>query len=379
MQQKPIRIAQVIGKANLSGVDTVVMNYYRNIDRSKVQFDFIIDGYLDTPIDHEIEALGGKIYKVEPYEKNILKSMHQCYSIFKANNYPLVHCHMNTLSLFPLFEAWRAGIPVRIAHSHSTTAKGEGKRAVLKYALRPFAKLFPTNFCACSEYAGRWLFGDRLYDRGKVHLVKNAIDLDNFRFNPEVREQMRTKLGINNRFVVGHVGRFVYSKNHNFLIDVFNEVHKRNPDSVLLLVGDGTLKEQIRQKVDRLGLSDSVMFLGLRKDVTDLYQAMDVSVLPSNYEGFGMVALEAQASGLPVIVSEYVPKDTQVTDLLSYMHLTQPIGKWADKILTYEKYCRPLDIKDRFQKAGFDIFDAGKDLTKWYLKIAASSPTRMFP
>lgn len=377
--KEPVRVAQVVGPVVLGGVDTMVMNYYRHIDRSKVQFDFIMDGYEDTPIDDEIKALGGRVYKVEPYAHNMVKSMRQYYRIFRDKHYQIVHCHMNTLSVFPLFEAWRAGIPVRIAHSHSTAVRSEGKKTVMKYALRPFAKLFPTHCCACSEYAGRWLFGDRLYDVGKVHVVKNAIDLDRFRFNPETRERLRKELGISNQFVVGHVGRFMYQKNHDFLIDIFHEIHKRRSNSVLLLIGDGPLKGRIRQKVNELGLSDAVQFLGRRKDTPELYQEMDICLLPSFYEGFGMVALEAQAAGLPVIASECVPKEVQVTDLLSYLQLAQPPGKWADKILAYENYHRPLDTKDRIQEAGFDIHAAGKDLTEWYLKIAVTPPARTFP
>ncbi len=369
MAKDPIRIAQVVGKVMLAGVDTMVMNYYRHIDRNKIQFDFIMDGYSKTPIDDEIKSMGGKVYKVEPYEKNILKSMHQCYEIFKTNHYSIVHSHMNTLSVFPLFEAWRAGVPVRIAHSHSTAAKGEGFRTIMKYMLRPFATLFSTHYCACSEYAGRWLFGDKLFDNGKVHLVKNAIDLDRFSFKPEVRQKVRKELNIDGKFVVGHVGRFVYQKNHNFLIDIFCEVHRKRPNSVLLLIGEGPLQEQIRQKVSELGLTGSVRFLGLRKDVPDLYQAMDVFVLPSFYEGLGMVAVEAQAAGLPVMVSDRVPEEAQVTDTLSVVRLSEPAAVWARAVLTRAGQTRRAAVPE-IARAGYEIASAAKGLGSWYRALA---------
>ena len=370
-EKGPIRVAQVVGPVVLGGVDTMVMSYYRNIDRSKVQFDFIMDGYYDTPIDDEIKALGGKVYKVEPYAKNMVKSMRQYYQIFKENQYPIVHSHMNTLSVFPLFEAWRAGVPVRIAHSHSTASKGEGKRTVMKYMLRPFAKLFPTHYCACSEYAGRWLFGDKLFDHGKVHLVKNAIDLERFSFKPEVREKVRAELGIGGKFVVGHVGRFMYQKNHDFLIDIFCEVHRRESNSVLLLIGNGPLKEQIRQKVDRLGLSDSVCFMGLRRDVQDLLWAMDVFLLPSFYEGLPVVCVEAQAAGLSCLISDLVTREIKITPLISFCSISRPAQEWANLALSFSSSQR-AQLADKINATGFNIKVEAKNLENFYFSLCST-------
>ena len=370
--KEPIRVAQVVGPVVLGGVDTMVMNYYRRIDRSKVQFDFIMDGYYDTPIDAEIKALGGGVYKVEPYADNMLKSMRQYYRIFKENRYPIVHSHMNTLSVFPLFEAWRAGVPIRIAHSHSTAARSEGKKTMMKYALRPFAKIFPTHTCACSEYAGRWLFGDRLFDAGKVHLVKNAIDLDRFRFNPETRERVRAELGIGDKFAVGHVGRFMYQKNHDFLIDIFCEIHRRKPNSVLLLIGEGPLKEQIRQKADGLGLSDSVCFMGLRRDVPELYQAMDALMLPSFYEGLPVVGVEAQAAGLPCLVSDTVTREIKVTPLVEFFSLSRPAEEWADKTLSFAGRFQRVETGAKMKDAGFEVQTEAKRLEKFYLRLGGT-------
>lgn len=369
MRKEPIRVAQVVGPVLLAGVDTVVMNYYRNIDRTKVQFDFIMDGYDSTPIDNEIKELGGRVYKVESYKKNMRKSIQQYYQILKDNHYQIVHSHMNTLSVFPLFAAWRAGVPVRIAHNHSTSAKGECKVTIMKYMLRPFAKVFSNHFCACSSLAGKWLFGKCFYNSGKVRLIQNAIDIQRFSFNQDIRERIRKELGLENKFVVGHVGRFVYQKNHDYLLDVFRDIHRYNQNSVLLLIGDGPLKSEIEQKVARFDLGKSVHFLGVRKDVPNLMQAMDIFVFPSNYEGLGMVAIEAQAAGLPTIVSEEIPREAKITDLLSYCHLSQSPEKWAEAILSRMNGFQRIKNDDEIKGAGFDIQTEADKLLQMYMSI----------
>lgn len=368
MKPQPIRIAQVIGKANLSGVDTVVMEYYRHIDRKRIQFDFIIDGYEKTPIDEEIRELGGRIYKVEPYARNVVKSVQQWTAFFRENNYPIVHSHLNTLSVLPLYAAWRAKVPIRIAHNHSTSSPGEGSRTILKYLLRPGARLFATHYCSCSSLAGKWLFGERFYNSGQVRLIKNAINIDKFSYNFQVRDQVRREFQLEGKLVVGHVGRFVYQKNHAFLLDIFLETHRRNDSAVLMLVGAGELEQAIKNKTESLGLKKSVLFLGTRTDVASLMQAMDVFIFPSHYEGLGMVAIEAQVAGLPAIVSEAVPREANITNLLEYCQLSQPASVWAEKALVQggrKDYIRERQ-DDQLRRAGYDIETAARELNEWY-------------
>lgn len=375
MKLQPIRIAQVIGRANLSGVDTVVMEYYRHIDRSRIQFDFIIDGYEETLIDEEIRELGGRIYKAEPYERNIIKSVQQWTTFFRENRYPIVHSHLNALNVFPLYAAWRAKIPVRIVHNHSTSAPGEGIRTALKYLLRPGAKLFATHYCACSTLAGKWLFGERLYNAGQVYLIKNAINISKFSYNPQTRERVRRAFDLEGKLVVGHVGRFVYQKNHTFLLDIFQEIHSRNEETVLMLVGSGELEQAMKCKADILGLTDSVMFLGTRTDVADLMQAIDVFVFPSNYEGLGMAAIEAQTAGLPTVVSEAVPEEAKVTGLLEYCGLSQSASVWAEKILACygEKAYNRRNQDEELTRAGYGIIGEADALLRWYESIDVNS------
>lgn len=330
--KEPIRVAHIMGKMMSGGVESVVMNYYRHIDQSKVQFDFIIDNDSTIVPYEEIESLGGRVYRIPPYQKPV--AYHKALlALFCENKYRIVHSHINTLSVFPLFAAKRAGVPVRIAHSHSTAGKGETMRNLLKYTLRPFSKVFPTHFCACSEYAGRWLFGDRFYDTGKVMLMRNAIDISKFAFDLQVRDDVRRELDIEDKLVIGHVGRFMKQKNHSFLIDIFERIHMQTPNSVLLLVGEGELEQEIRNKAERLGLADCVRFLGVRNDVHRLLMAMDVFLLPSLYEGLPVVGIEAQVSGLKVVMSDTVTWEVKVTENLEYILLSRSADEWADLIL----------------------------------------------
>ncbi|MCF0242820.1 MAG: glycosyltransferase family 1 protein, partial [Treponema sp.] len=290
-------IAQVMGKWLGGGVESVVMNYYRNIDRSKIQFDFICDSDSTNIPYEEIESLGGKVMLVPPYQK-VLAYRKELINIFNENHYRIVHSHLNTLSCFSLSAAKKAKVPVRIAHSHSSTNKKEWKKNILKQILRPWSSIFATHYFCCSELAGRWQFGNKKYDDGKVFLLNNAIDLEKFRFDKNVRKSKRTELGISeNTFVLGHIGRFVTVKNQKFIIDVFSSVHEKEKDSVLIIAGQGPLEMELKEYVKKLGLETSVKFLGQRNDAQELYQAMDVFLLPSLYEGLPVVLVEAQASG----------------------------------------------------------------------------------
>lgn len=374
MNKKILRVVHIIGKVEMGGVQAVVMNYYRNIDKTKVQFDFIIDGYNETPIDEEIKSMGGKVYKIEPYEKNIFKNMLQCYKIFKTNKYTIVHCHLNTLSVFPLFVAWICKIKIRICHNHSTAAKGEGKKNLIKYILLPFSKLFATHYCACSELSGRWIFGNNFYNKGKVKLIKNAIDINKYSYNKFVRDKKREQMNLNNKFVIGHVGRFVYQKNHNFLIDIFNEAYKINNNLILILVGDGQLKNQIQYKVKKLGLKDNILFLGNRFDVPELMQAMDLFLLPSFYEGLPVVGVEAQAAGLKCIFSDSITYETKVTNLVEFIGLNKSPKYWANQIIKYSDRYNRENTDIQIKKAGYEIKIAAHNLLLWYKKLLYNFP-----
>lgn len=320
-----------MGKWVGGGVESVIMNYYRHLDHSKVQFDFICDeDSTRIPYD-EIKKLGGRVFLVPKYQ-NLPKYLKALEKLFKENQYRIVHSNINTLSVFPLYAAKKAGVPIRISHSHSTSNPKEWKRNLIKNILRPFSKRYATDYFACSELAGRYLFGNKAFDQGEVKIIHNAIDVEKFKFDEVARKKLRKEFEIkDSTIVIGHVGRFVQQKNHTFLVDVFKEFHGKNPDSKLLLVGSGPLEDEIKKKVDRLGLKDSVLFLGQRDDINKLYSVMDIFCLPSLYEGLPVVGVEAQAAGLPTIFSNRISEEVIISSYAKNVSI-QDTGFYIEKI-----------------------------------------------
>lgn len=367
--EEPIRVASVIGRYIGGGVEAVTINYYRNIDKNKVQLDFICDEDSTNIPYEEIERMGGKVIIIPSYSK-LFKYHKALKRVLKEGNYKIIHSNINTLSVFSLFAAKCAGVPVRIAHSHSTTNKKEKKKNLMKQVLRPFSKVFATDYMCCSELAGRWLFGNKEYDKGNVYLLNNAIDLDKFKYNESLRKKKRNELGIkDDTLVIGHIGRFVAQKNHDFLINIFNEIHKKNNNSILLLAGQGPLMEDIKNKVKELNLDDNVKFLGQRNDANELYQAFDVFLLPSLYEGLPVVGVEAQAAGLLCYLSDDMTKETKVLDITKFMSLNNTPEEWADNILDDVKKYKRIDTSKEMTAKNFNIKEEAKKLEEYYLNL----------
>lgn len=365
--QPPVRVLQVLNHMDYGGIEAVVMNYYRFTDQSKVQFDFAVSEDSILPQKNEIQKRNGTIYLL-PRVSRFSRYISALKKIIRENDYQIVHCHLNTLSVFPLLAAFLAGTKVRICHNHTTAHFGEGKRTIVKYLLRPFCKCFATDYFACGEYAGRWMYGDRCFHTNRVYIIKNAIDVDKFRFDPKLRNHMRNELGLKDQFVIGHIGRFMYQKNHDFLIDVFYEVYRRKKNAVLLLIGEGELEGQIREKVQRLGIADAVIFFGSCKDTSGLYQVMDVFCLPSFYEGVPVVAIEAQASGLPVFLSDKVSNEVKVLENFEAVSLELPAEIWAVRILKLygmekQRNTGYFNTTD----AGFSIMEQAEHLVNYYI------------
>ena len=359
--ERPLRIAQVLNRMDSGGIEAVVMNYYRHIDRDRIQFDFYFAAGSTFPQREELERLGAGIFPVPSYSHPLAYHRALCRA-FKAGDYTIVHAHLSTMSVFALFAAWRAGVPVRICHNHTTAHWGEGKKTLLKYILRPFNKLFATDYFACGEKAGRWMYGNRCFDAGRVHVMPNAIDTKKFEYDQAARIRLREELKIpQDAFVVGHVGRFMYQKNHPFLLQVFKEVLRLRENAFLLLVGEGELQQTIRQSVREQSLEGKVIFTGARQDVSKLYSAMDVFCLPSFYEGLPVVALEAQANGLPCVFSDRMTEEILLTSKAIQLALDNP-ERWARTVLAFNQRTEGL-------KSGhYNIEMEQQNLSKYYIK-----------
>lgn len=334
---EPIRVAQVLNRMDSGGIEAVVMNYYRNIDRSKVQYDFYFAADSRLPQREELERLGAGLYPVPAYSKPFQYHM-ALYQAFRARGYSIVHAHLSTMSLFALFAAWRAGVPVRICHNHTTAHKSEGKRTMLKYLLRPFNKVFATDYFACGETAGRWMYGDRCFDAGKVAVLPNAIQTEKYRYDSAARLALRQELGLpQEAFVVGHVGRFMHQKNHRFLLQLFAAFAAQKPEAWLLLIGEGELQQEMEELAVQLGVRQRVIFTGARPDVNKLYSVMDVFCLPSYYEGMPLVAWEAQANGLQCLFADTISREAVLRRETAVLALEQPVWLQALQGLTAQR------------------------------------------
>jgi len=359
----PIRILHIVTYMGRGGLETMIMNYYRHMDRSRVQFDFLVHRDFRADYDDEIEALGGRIYRISrqnPWSRSYLGELDR---FFQGHpEYQIVHVHQDCLSSVALKAAKKNGVPVRIGHSHSSSQDKN-----LKYPIKLFYKRFipayATLLFACGREAGEWMF-----DGAPFRVLNNAIDTRAYTFDPDKRSWIRQTLGIGvDAFVVGHVGRFHAVKNHSFLLEVFRQLHHRNPNSVLLLVGDGDLREQMEKKAEAMGIFDAVVFTGIRSDVPDLMQAMDCFVFPSLYEGIGIVVLEAQAAGLTCVVSDSVPAECAKTHLVTRISLKESAEIWAERVLEQGGKVR-IDTYNEFVQAGYDITQCAKWLQNFYLE-----------
>lgn len=360
---EPIRVLMVNYKMQCAGIESFIMNMYRNIDSKKVKIDFLVHYSERQFYDDEIEKMGGKIYRLSVREDNkFIKYKMELTNFF--NNHPeykIVHGHMESFGVFYLREAKKNGVPIRIAHSH-IAKRNSGIKGYMKSILNIFYKTYATHLFACSIDSGKFIFGNN--DNFTVY--NNAIDVNKFKFNKEVRDNVREELNINDNFVIGHVGRFNIQKNHNFLVNVFNEVYKKNNKVILLLLGEGELEDEIQKKVKKLGLENNVKFLGVRSDMDMIYQAMDLFILPSLFEGLPVSAIEAQAAGLKCILSDKITSETSKTNNIEYLSLGINVREWADKILKWNNNYERKDTSDLIKLAGYDIKTQAKQLQEFY-------------
>lgn len=365
-----MKIIYILGGAmNFGGTEAFIMNYYRHIDHEKVAIDFIYQGDQNGVYDGELLACGSKIYHVPFKSRHPIAFSKGVAKILKEGSYEIIHSQMDGTGAWPLAIAKQFGVPVRIAHSHNTAHQTKNPlKLFFNEAMKRLLARYATDLWACGEEAGRFLFGDRLVDAGKVTIIRNAIDLERYAYSEKKRKKFRDEFGIrDDEAVVGHVGQFREQKNHRKIISVFDEMAKSGAEYRLMLVGSGPLEEEVRHLVRERGLEDKVVFTGARDDVNDLLSAFDVFLFPSLFEGLSLVGIEAQANGMPCVFSDTIPKETRMTELVSAVPLDAPDEVWAEAVYSALRMSR-RDCSEELRRAGYDIHLEARKLEKRYME-----------
>lgn len=361
----------VVGKFGSGGAEALLMNLFRNIDRSQFVFDFAVHDDNDGFYGKEAKELGGKVYYFPKYKIFNGIKYRKCWKKFfkeHAKEYQIIHTHHSSSVSMILKIAKKFGL-YTIAHSHSAgwdkSLMGLGNR-LLSHGTRKVAD----HFFACSYEAAVAQFGKKVAnDKSRCEIIKNGIPVNKYVYNESIRKLIRKELGVSdNVHLYGHVGRFTYAKNHQFLLKVYAEILKKDNNSKLLLIGGGDLKSNIISQIKELKLEDHVILAGEKNNVNDYLQAMDYFIFPSNYEGLGIVLIEAQASGLRCMKSDVIPNEVDITDLVSHMSLNESPSNWANKILENIEYSRQ-NMAKFVEKSGYDIKTSVEHLSSFYLEI----------
>ena len=346
----------------------MVMSLYRAIDRSKVQFDFVIDNDVENVFEEEIERLGGRIYRLPKFNGKNYKQVRKAWDTFFVSHpeYKVLHSHVRSYASMYLPVAKAHGVKT-IIHSHNTS-NGHGIAAAAKMVLQYPLRFQADYFFGCSEIAGQWLFGKKVVKSDRYFMLKNAVDVDRFSYRANAREEIRRKLGIgDNDFVIGHIGRMHPQKNHRFLIDCFREIAEQRSDTKLMLLGDGELRREIEEQIRQMDLEDRVLLLGIQSDPEMYLSAMDCLMLPSVHEGLPVVVVEAQASGLRCFVSDTVTREVCLSELVQYLPITQGTEPWVNAGVSCTQ--QRLDVTKQIEENGFCVNSSAKWLLDFYLKI----------
>lgn len=349
-----------------NGITNVILNYYENMKKDDLQIDFVTSNKVGVEIDKDIikKIKNANLYRLSNRRSKLIKYLYQLSKIMK-NDYDVVHVNGNSETMaFELCMAQYYKVPVRIAHCHSTSYKSRN------FLYTPLKRLFRNSYTdkiSCSKDAGEWIFG-----RDNFIVLNNAIDVNKYSYEILIREEYRRKLGISNKFVVGHIGLFDEGKNHDFILDIFKEIHLKKQNSMLLLIsGSDTIPSKIQEKIKNLALNDCIQILLKRSDISNLLQAMDVFVFPSKWEGLGLSLIEAQASALPCIASTEVPIESKVTDYVKFLSLQDDSKVWAEKILEADvdvRKKRKNEVIEKIINAGYDIKKNSHILKEIYMK-----------
>lgn len=369
MQDKPIRVLHMIGCFEAGGSQAMVINLLRAIDRTKVQFDFIVDNPERMEWAPQAEELGAEIYVMPKFRGNNGAEVRRAWNRFFGEHpeYKVLHSHVRSYASIYLPIAKKHGVKT-IVQSHSTS-NGSGFASVVKRCLQFPLRYQADCFFGCSKEAGQWLFGKKVVEGSRYYMLKNAIDIDKYRYDPQIRKKYREELELGEKKTMIHVGRLHPAKNHMFLLEVFAQVVKQNPNTVLLLVGDGELRDEIQKKISALGLQDCVQMLGSRSDVPQLLQAADFFVFPSAWEGLPVTLVEAQAAGLPCFISDQITKEVVLSDLVTCLPIDHGVDCWTKQLTNANASRR--DVAGQIQEKGYDIRESARWLADFYEGLAA--------
>lgn len=363
-----IRVLHMIGSLNMGGAQTMMMNLYRNIDRNLIQFDFILDHSEQLYFADEVKSLGGKIYVLPEFKGKNGFEIKKAWNNFFAEHteYKVLHSHVRSYASIYIPIAKRHGVKT-IIHSHSTS-NGRGIVALIKTLMQYPLRYQADYFLGCSREAGEWLFGKKIVNSSRYFMLRNAIDTRQYQISESVRMKYRTELVAKEKTLVFiHVGRFHEAKNHIFLLEMFSEYLKNNNDSLLILIGDGDLRTVIENKIQSLNINNNIRILGTRNDVSNLLQAADCFLFPSSWEGLPVTVVEAQAAGLPCLISDAVTNDVNLSTLVKKIPINQGIKPWINAMKNIE-YAKKNVVNDII-KAGFDIQSSAKWLSNFYVEL----------
>lgn len=361
-----IRVLHFLNSLGNGGAESFIFNMYRNIDRDAIQFDFVLRSRdNNTVLIDEVEKMGGRVYIMPEFPRHPFANYKVLNLFFKQHKeYKIIHVHANALLyITPFLLAKKYNIHCRILHSHSTATQNHNLYRAIHRFNRLFLKKYATYFFACGYEAGKWMFRENGFK-----IINNAIDTKQYVYNENIRKKLKIEMGLEDRFVIGHVGRFVKPKNHTYLIDVFKGIYDKNPKACLLLLGDGELLSNIREKVHQLNLHENVLFLGQRSDVANLLQVIDAFVFPSLFEGIPVALIEAQAAGLQCFVSDKVSEKVKITKLVNFLSINEPTSIWANMILNTSSFSRE-DMSIEIEVNDFDIMDNSRKMQQIYIDM----------
>ena len=365
----PIRLAISLNKCDSGGQKSLVFAYLRSFDPKRIKFDLIVDSDSNSIPYDDVKDLGGKLHVIPPYQ-NIVAHLKALKKIFRENKYDVLYAVNNTMNLFPLYMAYKAGIKVRVSESLTMASPLERKKTMMKNVLKRFSHCFCNYMMANGKDCGIYQFGEKAYNQGKVEIYLTPVNAKENTFDSELREKTRSEFGWNEKVIYGFIARFELQKNPLFLLDIINEIAQKQENSHFVIIGAGAMEQQMLDKIKNLKLGERISWLGRREDIKQFYMAFDAFLLPSLYEGLPVVGIESQAAGLPVFFSENVTREAGIAELGHFISLDTPANEWADIIIRETQKSMPQrrGREEDLRKAGFDAVTEAERLTEFFEK-----------